>query len=68
MGEMFADDVAAGGAKYVADKKNIHQLSLHLGVVVFARRGARRVGVVAFGHGTECAVCIEFAGVGSAGG
>ena len=35
MGEVFADDVAAGGAKYIADKKNIHQLSLHAWVVVF---------------------------------
>jgi hypothetical protein len=29
MGKMFADDVAAGGAKDIADKEDIHWKSLH---------------------------------------
>jgi hypothetical protein len=29
VGEMFADDVAAGGAKDIADEENIHLKSLH---------------------------------------
>jgi hypothetical protein len=29
MGKVFADDVAAGGAKDVADKEDIHWKSLH---------------------------------------
>jgi hypothetical protein len=33
VGEMFADDVAAGGAKDIADKKDVHLKSLHGGVV-----------------------------------
>ena len=33
VGQMFADDVAAGGAEDVADKKNIHSKSLHGGEV-----------------------------------
>jgi hypothetical protein len=28
--EMFADDVAAGGAEDIADKKDIHWKSLHV--------------------------------------
>ena len=30
---MFTDDVAAGGAKDIADKEDIHLRSLHVGVV-----------------------------------
>jgi hypothetical protein len=29
VGKMFADDVAAGGAKDIADKEDIHWKSLH---------------------------------------
>ena len=29
VGEVFTDDVAAGGAKYVSDKKDVHLRSLH---------------------------------------
>jgi hypothetical protein len=29
MGKMFADDVAAGGAKDIADEEDIHWKSLH---------------------------------------
>jgi hypothetical protein len=31
--EVFADDVAAGGAKDIADKKDVHLRSLHVGAV-----------------------------------
>jgi hypothetical protein len=29
MRKVFADDVAAGGAEYVADKEDVHLMSLH---------------------------------------
>jgi hypothetical protein len=60
VGKMFADDVAAGGAKDIADKEDIHWKSLHgwvcrvvqlryLNEIKTTRRwGARRVGVLAF--------------------
>jgi hypothetical protein len=37
MGKMFADDVAAGGAKDIADKEDIHWKSLHGWVCKFVR-------------------------------
>jgi len=43
VGEMFTDDVAAGGAKDIADKKDIHWKSLHGGVVGTAATGAGNV-------------------------
>jgi hypothetical protein len=43
VGEMFADDVAAGGAKDIADKEDIHWKSLHGGVLIMAKdRGGGR--------------------------
>jgi hypothetical protein len=29
VGKVFADDVAAGGTKDIADEKNVHRMSLH---------------------------------------
>jgi hypothetical protein len=43
VGEMFADDVAAGGAKDIADKEDIHLKSLHGGEVENAAIGAGNV-------------------------
>ena len=40
VGEVFADDVAAGGAKDIADKEDIHLKSLHGGVVENGAAGA----------------------------
>ena len=41
MGEVFADDVAAGGAKDIADEKDIHWVILHRrGVMVRIQLGA----------------------------
>jgi hypothetical protein len=37
MGKMFADDVAAGGAKDIADEEDIHWKSLHGWVCRFVR-------------------------------
>ena len=40
VGEMFTDDVAAGGAKDIADKEDIHLKSLHGGGVENGATGA----------------------------
>jgi hypothetical protein len=45
VGEVFADDMAAGGAKDVADKKDIHSRILHAGG---CGRDLRAQGVLAF--------------------
>jgi hypothetical protein len=76
--EMFADDVAAGGAEDIADKEDIHWTSLHgsggvrcgdnaEGLVRLQEAPQQRLGVVAFLHGTERAVSIERAGFGGVG-
>jgi hypothetical protein len=79
VGKVFADDMAAGGAKDVADEKNIHSRILHagdgggwragiaLGRVSAAFATAQVHGVVAFWHGTEWAFPVKCAGVGGAG-
>ena len=77
VGEMFADDVAAGRTEDIADEKDVHWTSLQrvrLRIYVDWERMKYRLGfgvglrgVVAFFHGTERAVSTERAGVGGAG-
>ena len=65
---MFAHDVAAGGAKDVADEEDIHCEILH-GSNALKRRWSVVCAwvVVAFWHGTERAFSTERAGSGGSG-
>ncbi len=72
VGKVFADDVAAGGAKDIADKENVHLRSLHgrrREIVECASDESSNpwLGVVAFLHGTEWAVPVKRSGVGGVG-
>lgn len=75
VGEMFTDDVAAGGAEDIADKEDIHWKSLHgcnratnlRGLLQIRTGNGDGKGVVAFLHGTERTVSTERAGFGGAG-
>jgi hypothetical protein len=60
MGKMFADDVAAGGAKDIADEEDIHWKSLHgAGRAATADCAERRVWkqATAMRRGICCWVC-----------